>query len=105
MPVEDPLYKLRHAIAGVTLALLLSVFAAALLGRWLGDALGDSYAWRAGLYAALLLYVVVGAAVLFTRVAVHETRPLTAARVALWFASLWLWPALMFARRGRGGSV
>ena len=105
MPVEDPLFKLRHAIAGVSLALLLSVFVAALLGRWLGDAFGDSYAWRAGLYAALLLYVVVGAAVLFTRVAVHETRPLSVRRLALWFASLWLWPALLPARPGGGGSV
>lgn len=101
MSYQDPLYRLRHAIAGVALALLLSVFTAALLGRWLGDALGDSYAWRAGLYSALMLYVVVGAVVLFMRVAAHETRPLSAGRVALWFASLWLWPALLLRRGGR----
>jgi len=99
MPVEDPLYKLRHAIAGVALALLLSVFVAALLGRWLGDAFGDSYGLRAGIYAALLLYVVVGAGVLFVRVAARETRPMSAQRVLLWLASLWLWPALLFVRR------
>ncbi|MBL8305235.1 MAG: hypothetical protein JNM33_00965 [Rubrivivax sp.] len=98
MSYQDPLYRMRHAIAGVALALLLSVFAAALLGRWLGDAFGDSYAWRAGLYSALMLYVVVGAVVLFMRVAAHETRPLSASRVALWFASLWLWPALLLRR-------
>ena len=101
MSYQDPLYRLRHAIAGVALALLLSVFAAALLGRWLGDALGDSYAWRAGLYSALMLYVVVGAVVLFMRVAAHETRPLSAGRVALWFASLWLWPALLLRQPTR----
>jgi putative Ca2+/H+ antiporter (TMEM165/GDT1 family) len=95
MPVEDPLYRLRHALAGVALALLLSVFVAALLGRVLGDAFGDSYAWRAGIYSGLLLYVVVGAAVLFTRVAVHEKRPLSGGRVLLWLASLWLWPLLL----------
>lgn len=100
MSTQDPLYRLRHAIAGVALALLLSVFVAALLGRWLGDALGDSYAWRAGIYTALMLYVVVGAVVLFMRVAAHETRPLSAGRVALWLASLWLWPALLLRRRG-----
>lgn len=100
MSYQDPLYRLRHAIAGVALALLLSVFVAALLGRWLGDALGDSYAWRAGLYSALMLYVVVGAVVLFMRVAAHETRPLSAGRVALWLASLWLWPALLLRRGG-----
>ena len=99
MSYQDPLYRMRHAIAGVALALLLSVFAAALLGRWLGDAFGDSYAWRAGLYSALMLYVVVGAVVLFMRVAAHETRPLSASRVALWFASLWLWPLLLVLRR------
>ncbi len=100
MPVEDPLYKLRHAIAGVGLALLLSVLIAALLGRLLGDAFGDSYALRAGLYAGLLLYVVIGAAVLFARVAVHEKRPLSGARVLLWLASLWLWPLLLLPRGG-----
>ncbi len=98
MSYEDPLYRQRHAIAGVALALLLSVFAAALLGRWLGDAFGDSYAWRAGLYSALMLYVVAGAVVLFMRVAAHETRPLSVGRVGLWFASLWLWPALLLRR-------
>ena len=99
MPVEDPLYKLRHAIAGVALALLCSVFVAALLGRWLGDAFGDSYGLRAGIYAALLLYVVIGAVVMFRRVAMHETRALSAQRALLWLASLWLWPALLFVRR------
>jgi hypothetical protein len=33
------------------------------------------------------------------RVAQHETRALSAARVGLWLASLWLWPALLAARR------
>lgn len=104
MPYEnDPLWKLRHALAGLALALLVSVPLAALLGRWLGDAIGDSYAWRAGLYAALLAYVVAGAVVLFVKVARHETRPLSAGRVALWVASLWLWPGLLFARRQAGG--
>jgi hypothetical protein len=103
MPFDDPLYRLRHALAGVALALLLALVAAALAGSLLGDAIGASYGWRAGAYIALLLYVVVGAGVLFARVAVHETRPLSGGRVALWFASLWLWPGLLLARRGAGG--
>lgn len=98
-PPEDPLWTLRHALAGVALALLLSVFTAAFAARWIGDALADRYALRAGLYGALLLYVVVGAFVLFARVARHETRPLSVRRVLLWWASLWLWPALWLARR------
>jgi len=44
--------------------------------------------------------VVVGAGVLFVKVAQHETRPLTAGRAAKWLASLWLWPLLLLSRRG-----
>jgi len=102
---NDPLWKLRHALAGVGLALLFSVPIAALVGRVLGDWIGDSYAWRAGVYAALLLYVVVGAFVLFAKVARHETRPLSAARVGLWLASLWVWPLLWFMAAGRRPAV
>jgi len=96
---NDPLYRLRHALAGVALAVLLSVGLAAMLGAALGDALGGGYGLRAGLYAALLLYVVIGAVVLFAKVAKHETRKLTPARVGLWLASLWLWPLLLARRR------
>ena len=96
---NDPLWKLRHALAGLALALLLSVLAAALAGRLLGDALGGEYGARVTVYGVLLLYVVIGAVVLFIKVAQHETRPLTASRVLIWFASLWLWPALLLTRR------
>lgn len=96
---NDPLWRLRHALAGLALALLASVPLAALAGRWLGDALGDSYHARVAAYAALLAYVVAGAVTLFIRVAQHETRPLSAARVLRWLASLWLWPLLLAGRR------
>jgi hypothetical protein len=98
---NDPLWKLRHALAGVGLALLFSVPLAAVVGSAIGDALGGSYAWRAGVYGGLLLYVVVGAGVLFVKVARHETRALSVPRVGIWIASLWLWPLLMAAGRGR----
>jgi hypothetical protein len=97
---NDPLWRLRHALAGMALALLLSVLAAAVLGRVIGDAIADSYGLRVGLYAVLLVYVVVGAVLLFVRVAQHETRPLSPGRVARWFASLWLWPLLLMRRPG-----
>ena len=96
---NDPLWKLRHALAGLALALLLSVLAAALAGSLLGDAFGGGYGERVTVYSLLLLYVVVGAVVLFIKVAQHETRPLTAGRVLTWFASLWLWPALLARRK------
>lgn len=99
---NDPLWKLRHALAGVGLALLLSVLAAAMAGRWVGDALGGGYGTRVAVYGALLLYVVVGAVVLFVKLAQYETSPLSAGRVARWFASLWLWPLLLLAARRHG---
>ena len=96
---NEPLWKLRHALAGMALALLTSVLIAALAGRFLGDLFGDSYALRAGIYSGLLLYAVAGAVVLFVKVAQHETRPVTAGRIGLWVASLWLWPLLLAARK------
>ena len=102
MMENDPLWKLRHALSGMALALLASVLIAALAGRWLGGLFGDSYGLRAGIYAGLLLYAVIGAVVLFIKVAQHETQPLSAGRVGLWIASLWLWPLLLAS--GRGGA-
>jgi len=92
---NDPLWKLRHALIGLGLALLLSVLTAALLGRVIGDAWGGDYGSRVTVYGLLLLYVVVGAVVLFVKVARHETRPVSAGRVLVWFISLWLWPVLL----------
>ena len=96
---NDPLWRLRHALAGMALALFLAILIAALLGRFIGDAITDSYGLRVGLYSAMLVYVLVGAVLLFVRVAQHETRPLSAGRVARWLASLWLWPLLLLRRR------
>lgn len=99
---NDPLWKLRHALAGVALALLAAVLSAALLGSLLGDAAGGTYGWRVGVYTGLLLYVVTGAGVLFAKVARHETKPLSIGRVLRWYASLWLWPLLLAFVRRRG---
>ncbi len=99
MSTQDPLWKLRHALAGVGLALLLAVFVAAFAGAALGDLLGGGYGTRVALYASLLVYVLAGAVVLFVKVAQHETEPVSFARVARWFASLWLWPLLWAAGR------
>jgi CBS domain containing-hemolysin-like protein len=101
MSQQDPLWKLRHALAGVALALLLSVLAAAFAGAVLGDLFDGSYELRSAIYVALLLYVVVGAVVLFAHVAPRETRRLNPARVARWFLSLWLWPLLLLSSRPR----
>ena len=96
---NDPLWRLRHAIAGVCIALVLAVLTAAMTGSALGDLFGGGYGTRVAVYSALLVYVVVGAGVLFVKVAQHETAPLSAGRVVLWFASLWLWPLLLAGRQ------
>ena len=96
---NDPLWKLRHALIGVGLALLLSVPIAAVLGSVIGEGLGGTYGWRAGTYTALLAYVVTGAVVLFIKVARHETQRISVPRLVLWLASLWLWPLLLLAAR------
>jgi hypothetical protein len=99
MTQQDPLWKLRHALAGVALALLVSVFLAALAGRWMADLVGGDYRTRVAFYGGLMLYVLLGAGVVFAKVAQYETRPLSVGRVALWLASLWLWPGLLLAGR------
>lgn len=97
---NDPLWALRHALVGLAVSLLLSVPIAALLGRWIGDLFGDDYGTRVAVYGALLLYVLIGAVVLFVRVGQHERKPLRPGRLALWLLSLWAWPALFaLARR------
>jgi MFS family permease len=96
---NDPLWKLRHALAGMALALLASVLIAAMLGSFIADLITDSYGLRVALYSGLLLYVVAGAVVLFMRVAQHETRPLSVGRLGLWTMSLWLWPGLLLASK------
>jgi MFS family permease len=94
---NDPLWKLRHALAGLAIALLFSVLIAAMAGAALADVFGGRYGHRVAVYGALLLYVVVGAGVLFAKVLRHETRPLSLQRVLMWTASLWTWPLLLLA--------
>ena len=95
MQSSDPLWTHRHAIVGVALALVISVVIAAFAGRWAGDWLDGDYGTRVAVYAGLLLYLVVGAVVLFMRVARHETQALSLPRLGLWLASLWAWPLLV----------
>jgi 4-amino-4-deoxy-L-arabinose transferase-like glycosyltransferase len=99
MTQQDPLWKLRHALAGVALAILVSVFLAAQAGSWMADLVGGDYPTRVAIYGGLMLYVLVGAGVVFAKVAQHETRPLSPGRVALWLVSLWFWPGLLLAGR------
>jgi len=95
---NDPLWKMRHALIGLVLALLLSVLIAAGIGRLVGDVSGGDYGTRLTVYLVLLAYVVAGTVVLFIKVARHETQPVNPGRVLKWVLSLWLWPLLLFLR-------
>ncbi len=98
---NDPLWRMRHALAGVALSLLASVLLAALAGSVIGDLTGGGYGTRLGVYLLLLTYVVAGAVALFVKVARHDTQALTMARLGRWLASLWLWPLLLAAGHRR----
>ena len=97
---NDPLYKLRHALLGLMLALGLSVPLASWLGSVLAGLFVDSYGARVAVYSVLLAYVIAGAVMLFIKVAQHETRPLNLGRLLMWLASLWCWPLLLLRRGG-----
>ena len=99
MSTQDPLWKLRHALAGVGLALLLSVFAAAFAGAALGDLIGGAYGTRVALYAGLLVYVLTGAAVLFVKVATDQGAALFGRQVFERLAEFFIFSFLFFAMR------
>lgn len=100
---QDPLERLRHAIVGVSVALMAAVITAALAGRFIGDLIADDYGLRAGIYLGLMVYLLVGGGVLFAKVARFETQRVSAGRIARWYASLWLWPLLLLVGRRAGG--
>lgn len=95
MPGEDPLLKIARPLAGLLIAVVISMLIAALIG----GALPLDYAGRAWVYTALMCYVIAGAVVVFRLAAAGETQPLSPARILKWTLSLWAWPALLLARR------
>lgn len=103
---EDPLYKMRHALLGLGAALTLSVLLAAAVGATIGDMVTGTYTGRVSFYGGILLYVIVGAVVVFMKVARHETKPVSVQRVLLWTLCLWAWPGvLVLLRGGRNAEV
>ena len=56
--------------------------------------LGGDYSTRAWIYTIAVLWVLVGAVVVFMLAHRGETKTLSVGRVLLWTASIWLWPAL-----------
>ncbi len=98
---DDPLLKFISPLAGVVLAVVLSIVVAA----WVAGNLGGDYSTRAWIYAAAVLWVVAGAVIVFMLIHKAETALLSPKRVLLWTASIWLWPvfALRYWPRRPGG--
>lgn len=92
---NDPLTKYGPAMVAVLIAVVISVFIAAMIG----GALPFDYQGRAWTYVGLLAYIVAGAVVVFRMTYQGERQPLSPARIVKWVVSLWLWPVLLLARR------
>jgi hypothetical protein len=90
---DDPLLKFISPLAGVVLAVLLSV----MLSATVAGQIGEDYSTRAWIYTIAVLWVIVGAVVVFMLTHRAETGLLSLKRVLLWTASIWLWP--VFALR------
>ena len=58
-----------------------------------------TYEKRALVYAGFVLWVVLGAAVVFILAHRGEAGRLSITRVLLWAASIWLWPVFLLLRR------
>ena len=95
---NDPLLRYGAPLAAVLLAVVLSVMVAAMLaGQFEGD-----YSTRAAIYTGLVLWVLVGAAVMFILAHRSEGGRLSPGRVLLWTATIWLWPVFaLLAWQGR----
>lgn len=85
---NDPLIRYGAPLAAVLLAVIVSVMVAALLA---GQLEGE-YSTRALAYTGLVLWVLVGAVVMFLLAHRSEGGRLSPGRVLLWTATIWLWP-------------
>jgi hypothetical protein len=92
---NDPLLRYGRALAGVLIAVVISVLIAALIG----GALPLDYSGRAWVYTGLVAYLVAGAFVVFRLTAGGERGGLSPARILRWIASLWIWPLFLLLRR------
>ena len=100
MPNDDPLTRYGPPLAGVILAVVLSILVAAMVA----GQLEGTYERRAFVYAGFVLWVLLGAAVVFVIAHRGEAGRLSITRVLLWAASIWLWPVFLLLRRRRSNS-
>lgn len=87
----DPLKRYGSPLVAVLLAVILSIMVAAMIA----GQLGGTYESRATVYTVCVLWVLLGAAVMFILAHRGETAPLSLSRVLLWTATIWLWPIFL----------
>ena len=92
---NDPLIRYGRSLAGVLIAVVISVLIAAVVG----GSMPLDYGGRAWVYTGLVVYVLVGGFVVFRLTAEAERSGLSPARLLKWVASLWVWPLFLLLRR------
>src|SRR4029450_11523160 len=97
---EDPLLKLIPPLAGVVIAVVLSILLAAMVA----GQIGDDYSTRGWIYTAAVMWVVIGAVVVFMLAHRGEAHRLSLRRVLLWTVSIWLWPLIAMRASRRPGN-
>ena len=100
MPEDDPLTRYGAPLASVIIALVVSIMVAAMMA---GQIEGE-YQTRAVVYTGCVLWVLLGAVVVFVRAHRGEAGRISPVRVLLWAASIWLWPLFLLLRRGHNNS-
>lgn len=94
---DDPLMRYGAPLAAVLLAVIVSVMVSAMLA----GLLDGEYSTRALVYTGLVLWVIVGAVVMFMLAHRSEGGRLSPGRVLLWTATIWLWPVFALLARRR----
>jgi lysylphosphatidylglycerol synthetase-like protein (DUF2156 family) len=94
---DDPLIRYGAPLAAVLIAVVVSVMVAAMLA----GLLDGEYSTRALVYTGLVLWVLVGAVVMFILAHRSEGGRLSPGRVLLWTATIWLWPVFALLARQR----
>ncbi|MBA2413194.1 MAG: hypothetical protein H0V63_10275 [Burkholderiaceae bacterium] len=104
MPENDPLTQYGAPLAGVLIAVVLSIPVAAMVAGQIGDA----YQTRALVYAGFVLWLLIGAVIMFMLAHRGEgdraSGRLSISRVLLWAASIWLWPIFLLFNRHRANA-